>query len=226
MLAGEDRKKNKIEGTMVALENATGYITALVGGSEYGQDNQFIRAVQAKLQPGSSFKPLYYTAAIDSRKFTPTTVVYDVPTIFKKEDGTLYIPQNNKGEWYGAVQLWYALTKSMNIPSLKILQGIGFDAAINQAAALLGVNESEFSERKFERVYPFGLGVCSVRPIEMAKAFATLAPCVSPDASPAENIIFMLTPHPALLRRRLRYLIHLLFAILLLVPQKSSALLP
>lgn len=175
MLAGEDRKKNKIEGTMIALENATGYITALVGGSEYGQDNQFIRAVQAKLQPGSSFKPLYYTAAIDSRKFTPTTVVYDVPTIFKKEDGTLYIPQNNKGEWYGAVQLWYALTKSMNIPSLKILQGIGFDAAINQAAALLGVNESEFSERKFERVYPFGLGVCSVRPIEMAKAFATLA---------------------------------------------------
>ncbi|WP_432960546.1 penicillin-binding protein 1A [Treponema sp. OMZ 840] len=171
----ETRKKNKIEGTMIALENATGYITAMVGGSEYGQDNQFIRAVQAKLQPGSSFKPLYYTAAIDSKKFTPTSVIYDVPTIFRKEDGSLYIPQNNKGEWYGSVQLWYALTRSMNVPSLIILRDIGFDAAINQAAALLGLKQEEFAERKLERVYPIGLGVCSVKPVEMARAFAIFA---------------------------------------------------
>ena len=154
----ETRKKNKIEGTMVALENATGYITALVGGSEYGQDNQFIRAVQAKLQPGSSFKPLYYTAAIASKKFTATSVIYDVPTIFRKDDGSLYIPQNNKGEWYGPVQLWYALTRSMNVPSLKILRDIGFDAAINQAGALLGLKPEEYAERKLEKVYPVGLG--------------------------------------------------------------------
>ncbi|WP_428771414.1 PBP1A family penicillin-binding protein [Treponema sp. HNW] len=174
-LTGESRKKQKIEGTMIAIENATGYITAMVGGSEYGQDNQFIRAVQAKVQPGSSFKPLYYTAAIDSKKFTPTSLIYDVPTIFEKEDGTLYIPQNNKGAWYGSVQLWYALTKSMNIPSLKILRDIGFDAAINQAAALLGLKREELAERKFERVYPLGLGICSVRPVEMARAFAIFA---------------------------------------------------
>ncbi|WP_156828011.1 penicillin-binding protein 1A [Treponema maltophilum] len=171
----ETRKKNKIEGTMIALENATGYITALVGGSEYGQDNQFIRAVQARVQPGSSFKPLYYTAAIASKKFTATSVIYDVPTIFKKDDGTLYIPQNNKGEWYGPVQLWYALTRSMNVPSLKILREIGFDAAINQAGALLGLKPEEYAERKLEKVYPIGLGVCSVRPIEMARAFAIFA---------------------------------------------------
>jgi len=174
-LAGESRKKQKIEGTMIAIENATGYITAMVGGSEYGQDNQFIRAVQARIQPGSSFNPLYYTAAIDSKKFTPTSLIYDVPTIFNKEDGTLYIPQNNKGAWYGSVQLWYALTKSMNIPSLKILRDIGFDAAINQAAALLGLKQEELAERKFERVYPLGLGICSVRPVEMARAFAIFA---------------------------------------------------
>ena len=171
----ETRKKNKIEGTMIALENATGYITALVGGSEYGQDNQFIRAVQARVQPGSSFKPLYYTAAIASKKFTATSVIYDVPTIFKKDDGSLYIPQNNKGEWYGPVQLWYALTRSMNVPSLKILREIGFDAAINQAGALLGLKPEEYAERKLEKVYPIGLGVCSVRPIEMARAFAIFA---------------------------------------------------
>ncbi len=174
-LAGEARKKRKIEGTMIALENSTGYITAMVGGSEYGQDNQFIRAVQAKLQPGSSFKPLYYTAAIDSKKFTQTSLLYDVPTVFKKDDGTIYIPQNYKGAWYGSVQLWYALTRSLNVPSIKILQEIGFDAAINQAAALLGLKREELAERNFERVYPLGLGVCSVRPVEMARAFAVFA---------------------------------------------------
>jgi len=79
----ETRKKNKIEGTMIALENATGYITALVGGSEYGQDNQVIRAVQARVQPGSSFKPLYYTAAIASKKFT-ARVIRDLIPIHQK----------------------------------------------------------------------------------------------------------------------------------------------
>lgn len=63
----------------------------------------------------------------------------------------------------------------MNVPSLKILRDIGFDAAINQAGALLGLKPEEYAERKLEKVYPVGLGVCSVRPIEMARAFAIFA---------------------------------------------------
>lgn len=171
----QESSKTTIEGTLISLENSTGYITALVGGSEFTESNQFIRAVQAKIQPGSSFKPLYYSAAIDSRKFTAATVLSDTPTVFYTADGTPYIPLNFRGTWEGNVQLWYALATSMNVPSIKVLDGIGFDAAIERAAALLGIPDDELKSRGFERVYPLGLGVCSVRPIEMARAFAIFA---------------------------------------------------
>jgi len=167
--------KNVIEGTMIAIENSTGYITSLVGGSKFDGENQFIRAVQAKLQPGSSFKPLYYSAAIDSRQFTPSSIISDTPIVFHTADGKPYIPQNFRGEWKGDVELWYALAHSMNVPSLKILDGIGFDTAINRAIALLGIPEEEVPYRGFVPGYPIGLGVCSVRPIELAHAYACFA---------------------------------------------------
>lgn len=174
-LLKQNAERTTIEGTMIAIENETGYIDALVGGSKYDASNQFIRAVQARLQPGSTFKPLYYSAAIDSQQYTMTTVVSDTPVVFHKEDGSPYIPQDFRGEFEGEVELWYALAHSMNIPSLKVLDTIGFDAAITRAASLLGIKQSELASRNFEPVYPLGLGVCSVRPIEMAKAFATFA---------------------------------------------------
>ena len=164
--------KSVIEGTMVALENETGYITALVGGSKFDSENQFIRAVQARVQPGSSFKPLYYSAAIDSRQFTPSTIISDTPVVFYTADGKPYIPLNFRGEWKGDVELWYALAHSINVPSIKVLDGIGFDAAIDRAVALLGISEEELPSRAFVPGYPLGLGVCSVRPIEMARAYA------------------------------------------------------
>ena len=170
-----ESERTTIEGTMIAIENDTGYITALVGGSRYGQSNQFIRAVQSRFQPGSTFKPLYYSAAIDSKKFTAATVISDTPTVFQKSDGTPYIPQNFKGVYRGNVELWYALAHSMNVPSIKVLDAVGFDAAIDRAAKLLGIPQSEYRERSFIPVYPFGLGVCDVRPIEMARAFAIFA---------------------------------------------------
>jgi penicillin-binding protein 1A len=174
-LIKQNAEKTTIEGTMISIENSTGYINALVGGSKYDQENQFIRAVQAKIQPGSTFKPLYYSAAIDSQKFTMTSTISDTPVVFHKADGTPYIPQNFKGEWEGNVQLWYALAHSMNVPSLKVLDGIGFDAAIKRTSALLGIPSNELAERHFDPVYPLGLGVCSVRPIEMARAFSIFA---------------------------------------------------
>ena len=171
----KESEKTTIEGTMVSLENDTGYITALVGGSKFDQENQFIRAVQARVQPGSTFKPLYYTEAIDSRKFTPVTPISDTPVVFHTADGKPYIPLNFKGEWEGDVEVWYALCRSMNVPSLKVLDGIGFDAAINRAVSLLGISKEELPSRAFVPGYPLGLGVCSVRPIEMARAFSIIA---------------------------------------------------
>jgi penicillin-binding protein 1A len=168
-------EKNVIEGALITIENETGYIKAIIGGSKYDESNQLIRATQGRIMPGSSFKPLYYSAAIDSKKFTPSTLIYDLPMVFHNEDGTPYIPLNFRGEWKGSVLLYNALAQSMNVPSLKVLDAIGFDAAIDRAALLLGIDDPDQKRRVFPRVYPMGLGIISVAPIQMARAFAVFA---------------------------------------------------
>lgn len=170
-----DLEKSTVEGALITIENDTGYIKAIVGGSKFDQSNQLIRATQAKLMPGSTFKPLYYSAAIDSRLFTEGTMIDDSPVVFYNEDGTPYIPLDYRGEFSGTVLTWYALAHSMNVPSLKILDKIGFDAAINRAAALLDITDPSEIRRTFPRVYPLGLGVIGVAPVKMARAFAVFA---------------------------------------------------
>lgn len=167
--------KSTVEGALITLENDSGYITALVGGSQFNQSNQIIRATQARVQPGSSFKPLIYSAAIDTRKYTAGTMMNDTPVVFYNEDGVPYTPLNFRGEWKGTVLLWEALATSMNVPTVRLLDGIGFDAAINRAAALLGYTDKEEIDRVFPRVYSMALGVISVSPLQMAKAYATFA---------------------------------------------------
>ncbi|GHU90281.1 penicillin-binding protein [Spirochaetia bacterium] len=168
-------ERNVVEGAFIAIENETGYITAIIGGSKYDESNQLIRATQGNIQPGSSFKPLYYSAAIDSRKLTATSLIYDVPIVFHNEDGTPYIPLNFRGEWKGSVLVYEALMHSMNVPSLKVLDTIGFDAAIDRAAALLDITDQNQIRRTFPRVYPLGLGIISANPLQMARAFAVFA---------------------------------------------------
>jgi penicillin-binding protein 1A len=171
----DSQDQNIVEGALISIENETGYITAIVGGSKYDASNQLIRATQGRVMPGSSFKPLYYSAAIDSRRFSPSTLIYDIPIVFHNEDGTPYIPLNFRGEWKGSVLLYDALAQSMNVPSLKVLDGIGFDAAIDRASKLMGITDPDIIRRTFPRVYPMGLGIISVAPIQMARAFATFA---------------------------------------------------
>ncbi|MDR2742575.1 MAG: PBP1A family penicillin-binding protein, partial [Treponema sp.] len=168
-------EKNVVEGALITIESETGYIKAIVGGSKYDESNQLIRATQARVMPGSSFKPLYYSAAIDSRQFTPSTLIYDLPIVFHNEDGTPYLPLNFRGEWKGPVLLYNALANSMNVPSLRILDSIGFDAAIDRAADLLMVYGDEAKRRTFPRLYPMGLGTISVAPIQIARAYAVFA---------------------------------------------------
>ena len=165
-------EQNVVEGALICIENETGYITAIIGGSKYDESNQLIRATQGNIQPGSSFKPLYYSAAIDSRKLNASSLIYDVPVVFHNEDGTPYIPLNFRGEWKGSVLLYDALSHSMNVPSLKVLDTIGFDAAISRAAALLGITDPDQIRRTFPRVYPLGLGIISASPLRMARAFS------------------------------------------------------
>ena len=168
-------ERSVVEGALVTLENDTGFITALVGGSRFDDTNQFIRATQGNLQPGSAFKPLYYSAAIDSRAFTAATRISDKPVVFHNEDGTPYMPLNFMGRWHGSVLFFDALAQSMNVPSIRILDGIGFDAAIDRSAALLGYTDPDEIRRRFPRVFPLGLGVNTTSPLRMARAFAIFA---------------------------------------------------
>ena len=147
----------------------------MVGGRQFSRGDQFNRATQSRVQPGSTFKPLYYSAAIDSRKFTAASMILDAPVIFTKADGTTYEPQNYLGKWQGRVLLRHALAESMNVPSLKILDGIGFDAAIQRASRLLGVSDPAEIDKRFPRYYPLGLGVTYVSPLEQARAYSVFA---------------------------------------------------
>jgi len=167
-------RRTQVQGALVSIDPNNGYILAMIGGKEFGVD-QFNRATMAKVEPGSAFKPLYYSAAIDSRKFTPATMILDAPIVFTNPDGTLYEPLNYKGEWHGRVLLRDALAESMNVPSLKILDGIGFDAAIQRASRMLGITDPADIEKTFPRYYPLGLGVITVSPLQMARAFSVFA---------------------------------------------------
>ena len=174
-LGEKDARRTQVEGALITLDARSGHILAMVGGSEFATGNQFNRATQAKLQPGSAFKPLYYSAAISSGRFTPATMITDAPAVFVNDDGSPYIPLNYKGEWTGRVLLRTALARSMNVPSLKVLEAIGFDAAIERASRMLGIETPAEIEATFPRKYPLGLGVIAVSPLQMARAYATFA---------------------------------------------------
>ena len=171
----EESKRTQVEGALITLDAHSGHILALVGGSKFETGNQFNRATQGRLQPGSAFKPLYYSAAISSRRFTPASMIMDAPVVFFNDDGVEYVPLNYKGEWHGPVLLRTALARSMNVPSLKVLDDVGFDAAIERASRMLGITAADEIEATFPRKYPLGLGVIAVSPLQMARAYATFA---------------------------------------------------
>lgn len=166
-------QRSTVEGALITIENETGNILAMVGGSPFESRNQNNRAVSAVRPPGSSFKPLYYSAGINSGLITPATVYMDSPVVFWNNDGTPYVPENYNGEWRGPTRVRYALATSMNVVSLKVFDDIGFTDALNNAGRLLGLNETEMAERGFEPRYPVGLGTVSLSPLLQARAFAT-----------------------------------------------------
>ncbi|WKC91092.1 penicillin-binding protein 1A [Borreliella carolinensis] len=162
------------EGAMIAIDTTSGAVRAMVGGSGHTKDNEFNRATQAKVQPGSAFKALYFAAAIDLKKITAATMFSDSPVAFLNKNGEVYAPGNYGGKWRGNVLTRQALALSLNIPALRILDKLGFDSAISYSSKLLGITDPKEIEKTFPKVYPLALGVISVSPIQMARAFAIL----------------------------------------------------
>ncbi|OHD11578.1 MAG: hypothetical protein A2Z96_02015, partial [Spirochaetes bacterium GWB1_48_6] len=167
-------RKNVVEGAMVVLENKTGNILALIGGSKFDRSNQFNRAVLAKIQPGSAYKPLYYSVALDEKKITPATRLFDGPRTFPSPDGTSYAPFNYLGRWYGNILARKALALSLNIPSLMVLESVGFDPVIEKTSRMLGMTTQK-EINAIPRNFPLGLGTLAVSPLQIAQAY-TLFP--------------------------------------------------
>src|SRR5436190_14186257 len=112
-----------VEGAIVAIENRTGQIKAMVGGWSFGR-SKFNRAVQAYRQLGSTFKPIVYTAAID-RGYTPASILVDEPVSYAAGNGQIYSPQNYDHKFQGAITLRWALEESRNIPAIKMMDTLG-----------------------------------------------------------------------------------------------------
>jgi penicillin-binding protein 1A len=112
-----------VEGALVAIDNKTGQIKAMVGGWDFTR-SKFNRAVQAYRQLGSTFKPIVYTAAID-RGFTPASIIMDEPVSYPAPRGPAYEPQNYDHKYEGPVTLRRALEDSRNIPAIKMMETLG-----------------------------------------------------------------------------------------------------
>ena len=159
----------KVQGAFVAIDPATRGIRALVGGYDFAI-SQFNRAIQARRQPGSAFKPFVWGAAIESRRYTPATVVYDTPDVFRDPwTGKEWKPQNfERDEYVGPILLEQALAHSKNTVSVKLVDALGVDAVIGFARRC-GV------ESELPRTVSLALGVGEVTPLELVNAYATIA---------------------------------------------------
>ena len=111
------------EGALVAIDPHTGRVLAMQGGFAF-ERNQFNRAVQALRQPGSSFKPFVYTAALDSG-YTPSSLILDAPIVMENIDGTKWKPENYSKQFYGPTTLRVGIEKSRNLMTIRLAQAIG-----------------------------------------------------------------------------------------------------
>jgi penicillin-binding protein 1A len=113
-----------VQGALLAVENRTGEVLAMVGGLRYDQ-SKFNRAVQAARQLGSTFKPVVYTTAID-RGYTPASIVLDTPVSYPSGPGQPpYSPTDYDGKWLGAITLRQALEQSRNVPAVRMMDALG-----------------------------------------------------------------------------------------------------
>lgn len=158
----------EVAGAIVALDPHTGAIRALTGGFDFFY-SKFNRAVQARRQPGSSFKPFIYSAALEAG-YTPASIINDAPVVF--DDPSLeasWRPENYSGRFYGPTRLREALVHSRNLVSIRLLQAIGIDFSIAH------LDRFGFNAKQLPRNLSLSLGSSAVTPWDLASAYAVLA---------------------------------------------------
>lgn len=163
----EERNRYEgLQGALLALDPHTGAVLAMVGGVDFAE-SQFNRALQARRQPGSAFKPIIYSAALEAGK-TVVSTLYDSPVEFDRDETELWKPRNYDGTFLGPIPLLEALAKSRNLATVRLLNEIGIDPALRMARKL-GI------ESPIERNLSIALGSSGVTELELCTAFATFA---------------------------------------------------
>jgi penicillin-binding protein 1A len=162
------------QSALMSIEVGTGLVKAMIGGRDFRQ-TQFNRATQSRRQPGSAFKPIIYSAALDKESedpkkiFTPATIIIDSAVVYTdKERNFTWKPHNYKETFYGPTLLRKALAKSRNLVTIKILQDIGVDYAIEYAEKL-GI------ESTLSRDLSIALGSSGVSLLELLRAYSVFA---------------------------------------------------
>ena len=156
-----------LETAAISVDPKTGAIKALVGGYDF-EKSKFNRAIQAKRQPGSSFKPIVYTAAI-LNGYTEISIVKDEPvSIWDPQKGEEWTPRNYEKEYNGEVTVREALTRSLNAAAVNTLLEVGYNPVISLAYKM-GI------KTKLLKVPSLALGSIDVSPIEMATVYSTFA---------------------------------------------------
>ena len=156
----------EIEGALVAMDPRTGRVLAMVGGFSYAE-SEFNRATQALRQPGSSFKPIVYSAALDNG-YTPASVVLDAPIEVVNSDGTVWRPENYAQEFYGPQTLRRGIENSRNVMTVRLAQDIGMPMIVDYAK-MFGIYDS------LQPVFAMALGSGETTYMRMNSAFATIA---------------------------------------------------
>ena len=158
----------EVEGALVSLDPTDGALLAVVGGFDFNK-SKYNRATQARRQPGSSFKPFVYAAAL-TQGFTTATLVNDAPVVFRSEAlERAWRPENYSQQFYGPTRLREGMVNSRNLVSIRVLRDVGVDYVWNY------VRRFGFSPEEIPRDLSMALGSGAVHPITMARAYGVIA---------------------------------------------------
>lgn len=157
------------QGALVSLDPHDGAIRALIGGFSFEQSN-YNRAAQAKRQPGSSFKPFVYSAALD-KGFTAASLIDDGPLEFTDpHTGKVWRPKNDNNTFLGPIRMREALYRSRNLVSIRLLQEIGVDYAVDYATRTFSLPRADLPHS-----LSLALGTANLTPLEVTTGYAVLA---------------------------------------------------
>ena len=165
----EEEKANNIDGALVALNPYTGEIISYAGGYAFSTKSQLDLVSQIVRQPGSSFKPVIYAAALEDRTITPSSVFIDERTEFEGE----YSPKNYNDVYTGKVIVREALRKSINVVAVKVLEETGYKTVFRTLRDVLDFSDSAVNKR-FGQTLSLALGTYEISPLENCILHSTI----------------------------------------------------